>query len=117
VLVDDPKPKSSPTTRGQMTRKIPLNPKDSCKDVSSTRLHNRLLRPLDPRHARRSLLTKALCEACGKSSAKKNDVLCVDCAYYYTVLLDLLGEDRDAFDKLKQIFAWRMKKLQTIEYM
>lgn len=58
-----------------------------------------------------------MCEACGRFPAKRDDILCAECDHYYTILLDLLGEHPEAFDRLKQVFEWRMKRLQTIEHV
>ena len=57
-----------------------------------------------------------LCEACGKTEARKDDILCSDCAYYYKILRDLTDEHPelavDSLDRIKQIFEWRTKKIE-----
>jgi hypothetical protein len=59
-----------------------------------------------------------ICEACGKEQARKNDILCSDCSYYYGILRDLLDEHPElaanSLDRIKELFEWRMKKIQPI---
>ena len=55
-----------------------------------------------------------MCEACGKSPAKGDDILCAECNHYYMILLDLLAEDPESLDRLKEICEWRMKKIQAV---
>jgi hypothetical protein len=58
------------------------------------------------------------CEACGKSPARTDDILCPDCTYYYGILRDLLDEHpelaAESLDRLKEIFEWRTKKIQPL---
>jgi hypothetical protein len=57
-----------------------------------------------------------MCEACGRSPARQNDILCSDCAHYYTILRELLDEHPELaaneLDRLKELFQWREKKIQ-----
>jgi len=57
-----------------------------------------------------------MCEACNRAPAKLEDILCEDCSHYYMIMLDLLAEDPEALEKLKEVFDWRMKKTQTVSY-
>jgi hypothetical protein len=61
-------------------------------------------------------LPKMVCEACGKAQARPGDILCTDCAYYYSILRDLIDEHPELavneLDRLKDIFQWREKKIQ-----
>ncbi len=63
-------------------------------------------------------MPRANCEACGKGPAKLDDILCVDCSRAYGLLRDLLDEvphlEMEDLDRIKDIFEWRMKKLQTV---
>jgi hypothetical protein len=63
-------------------------------------------------------LPSLVCEACDKAPARKDDILCSDCAYYYGILRELLDEHpelaAESLDRLKEIFEWRMKKIQPI---
>lgn len=57
-----------------------------------------------------------VCEACGKREARKDDILCNDCAHYYMILRDLLDEHPELaaneLDRLKELFQWWEKKIQ-----
>ena len=57
-----------------------------------------------------------VCEACGKAEARKDDILCNDCACYYKILRDLTDEYPElainSLDRIKQIFERRTKKIQ-----
>jgi ABC-type nitrate/sulfonate/bicarbonate transport system substrate-binding protein len=59
-----------------------------------------------------------ICEACGKAEARKDDILCSDCSYYYGVLRDLLEEHpelvAESLDRIKEVFEWRMKKIRLV---
>ena len=50
------------------------------------------------------------CEVCGKEPALPNDILCRECADYYTILLDLIQKDPDSVQRLKEVYEWRKKK-------
>lgn len=61
-------------------------------------------------------LVELTCEACRRFPAKRDDILCPECSHYYTILLDLLGEDpAPDFDRLKQVFEWRNSKMQMVQ--
>jgi hypothetical protein len=61
-------------------------------------------------------LPKMVCEACGKAQARYGDILCSDCAYYYSILRELIDEHPELavneIDRLKELFQWREKKTQ-----
>jgi hypothetical protein len=63
-------------------------------------------------------LSTPICEVCRKAPAKRDDSLCHDCAYYYNILYDLLDEHPDlsveTFDRLKEIYYWRAKKIHRV---
>ena len=61
-------------------------------------------------------MKQLMCEACNRAPAKLEDILCEDCSHYYMIMLDLLAEDPEALEKLKEVFDWRMKKAQTVSY-
>ena len=78
--------------------------------LSSMIVHNRLF-PYHRILSRISLLALT-CEACGRAPAKKEDILCDDCDYHYTILLELAGEHPElGINRLKEIYEWRMKKV------
>jgi hypothetical protein len=58
-----------------------------------------------------------VCEACGKREARKGDILCSECNYYYLILRDLLDEHPELavneLDRLKELFQWREKKIHV----
>jgi hypothetical protein len=65
-----------------------------------------------------AFLPNVLCEVCGNAPARRDDLLCSDCSYAYKVLAELLERHPDltkeAFDRLKEIYEWRTKKIQVI---
>lgn len=67
-----------------------------------------------------SPMPSLVCEACGKAEARKDDILCSDCVYYYKILRDLTDEHSelavDSLDRIKQIFEWRTKKIQLTHH-
>jgi hypothetical protein len=59
-------------------------------------------------------LAELTCEACGKAPANKGDILCVDCAHAYFILLDLLKKhpkvDKNDLTRLRDLLDWRNQK-------
>lgn len=59
-----------------------------------------------------------MCEVCQKAPAKEHDIMCPDCAHSFGVLRELLRDHpelaRDDFERLRQLFDWRMKKILAI---
>jgi len=57
-----------------------------------------------------------MCEVCGRSEARQDDILCRECTHYYAILSDLLEEHPDLssneLDRLKQVLRWREAKIQ-----
>lgn len=54
-----------------------------------------------------------MCDICGKAPAKRDDVMCLDCARAYRVLFDLMQDypelKKEDLDRLKAVFEWRMR--------
>ena len=63
-------------------------------------------------------MSRPSCEACSKAPAKLDDILCVDCSRAYGLLIELLDEvpnlEEDDLDRIKSIYEWRAKKIQTV---
>jgi hypothetical protein len=57
----------------------------------------------------------AACEVCGAGTRKRDDMLCPDCSYAFTVLLELLHGHPDIeikdLERIRRVFEWRMRKL------
>lgn len=55
-----------------------------------------------------------VCEVCSKDVAKTGDLLCGDCSYAFTVMLEILHGhpevDVKDLDRVRQVFEWRIKK-------
>jgi hypothetical protein len=62
-------------------------------------------------------MERPTCEACGRAPAKLDDILCIDCSRAYSLLNDIMTEypslAKEDLDRVRTIFEWRMKKLQT----
>ena len=54
------------------------------------------------------------CEVCGKATARTDYLLCAECSYAFTLMLELLHGhpevDIKDLDRIRQVFEWRMKK-------
>jgi len=55
-----------------------------------------------------------VCEVCGKSVARRDDLLCDDCSRAFTLMLELLHGHPDIdvadVDRIKEVYEWRMRK-------
>ena len=60
----------------------------------------------------------AICEVCAASTAKRDDLLCPECSYAFTLMLELLHGHPDVdvkdLELIKRVFEWRMKKLGRV---
>ena len=58
-----------------------------------------------------------VCEACGKASAKRDDILCLDCSRAYRILMDLFAEYPNLADadigRIMKIYEWYSKKTEA----
>ena len=58
--------------------------------------------------------TEAVCEACAKAVARRDDLLCGDCSRAFTLMLELLHDHPDVdvvdIDRIKEVYEWRMRK-------
>jgi len=59
-----------------------------------------------------------VCEVCAKDVARRGDLLCGDCSYAFTVMLEILHGhpevDVQDLDRVRQVFEWRMKKKRLV---
>jgi hypothetical protein len=57
---------------------------------------------------------EALCDVCGKVTARKGDLLCGECSRAFTLMLDLLRRhpevDATDLDRMREVFQWRIEK-------
>ena len=55
-----------------------------------------------------------VCEVCGKSVARRDDLLCGDCSHAFALMLELLHGHPDVdvadVDRIKEVYEWRMRK-------
>ena len=56
-----------------------------------------------------------MCEVCGKHPARKEDILCEECAEYYIILMDLLARNPDALNRLRKLRDWREEKTRLAQ--
>jgi hypothetical protein len=58
------------------------------------------------------------CQICQQTPAKRDDVLCSDCAYLYQIVAELFERypdlKKEDFDSMKEIYEWRTKKLKIM---
>jgi hypothetical protein len=61
---------------------------------------------------------RPICEVCGKAPVKLDDILCLECSRAYSMLHELLDYfpnlEKEDLTRIKDIFEWRTKKIQTI---
>jgi hypothetical protein len=59
-----------------------------------------------------------VCEVCAKDVARRGDLLCGDCSYAFTVMLEILHGhpevDVQDLERVRQVFEWRMKKKRLV---
>jgi hypothetical protein len=57
----------------------------------------------------------AVCEVCGSGTARRDDLLCPDCSYAFTLMLELLHGHPDVeikdIERIRRVFEWRMRKM------
>ena len=57
----------------------------------------------------------AICEVCAAATARRDDLLCPECSYAFTLMLELLHGHPDVdvkdLELIKRVFEWRMRKL------
>ena len=60
----------------------------------------------------------AICEVCAAATAKKDDLLCPECSYAFTLMLELLHGHPDVdikdLELIRRVFEWRMGKIGLI---
>jgi hypothetical protein len=59
-----------------------------------------------------------LCEVCGAATTKRDDLLCPECSYAFTLMLELLHGHPDVdikdLELIRRVFEWRMRKLGLV---
>ena len=57
----------------------------------------------------------AICEVCAAATARRDDLLCPECSYAFTLMLELLHGHPDVdvkdLELIRRVFEWRMRKL------
>ena len=57
----------------------------------------------------------AICEVCATATARRDDLLCPECSYAFTLMLELLHGHPDVdvkdLELIRRVFEWRMRKL------
>ena len=57
----------------------------------------------------------AVCEVCASATARRDDLLCPECSYAFTLMLELLHGHPDVdikdLERIRRVFEWRMRKL------
>jgi hypothetical protein len=57
----------------------------------------------------------AICEACATATTRRDDVLCPECSYAFTLMLELLHGHPDVdikdLERIRRVFEWRTRKL------
>jgi hypothetical protein len=56
----------------------------------------------------------AVCEVCAAAAARRDELLCAECSYAFTLMLELLHGHPDVdikdLDRIRRVFEWRMRK-------
>lgn len=56
----------------------------------------------------------AICEVCAAATARRDDLLCAECSYAFTLMLELLHGHPDVdikdLERIRRVFEWRMRK-------
>lgn len=57
----------------------------------------------------------AICEVCAAATTRRDDLLCPECSYAFTLMLELLHGHPDVdvkdLERIRRVFEWRMRKL------
>jgi hypothetical protein len=56
----------------------------------------------------------AVCEVCAAATTRRDDLLCPECSYAFTLMLELLHGHPDVdikdLELIRRVFEWRMRK-------
>jgi len=56
----------------------------------------------------------AICEVCAAATARRDDLLCPECSYAFTLMLEVLHGHPDVdikdLERIRRVFEWRMRK-------
>jgi hypothetical protein len=56
----------------------------------------------------------AICEVCAAATARRDDLLCPECSYAFTLMLELLHGHPDVdvkdLERIRRVFEWRIRK-------
>lgn len=57
----------------------------------------------------------SVCEVCAAPISKSDDLLCPDCSYAFTQMLEVIHGHPDIdikdFERIRQVFEWRIRKM------
>ena len=60
----------------------------------------------------------AICEVCAAATARTDDLLCPECSYAFTLMLELLHGHPDVdvkdLELIRRVFEWRMRKMGLV---
>lgn len=60
----------------------------------------------------------AICEVCAAGTARRDDLLCPECSYAFTLMLELLHGHPDVdmkdLERIRRVFEWRMRKIGLV---
>ena len=60
----------------------------------------------------------AICEVCAAATTRRDDLLCPECSYAFTLMLELLHGHPDVdikdLELIRRVFEWRMGKIGLI---
>jgi hypothetical protein len=60
----------------------------------------------------------AICEVCAAATARRDDLLCPECSYAFTLMLELLHGHPDVdikdLEGIRRVFEWRMRKMGLV---
>jgi hypothetical protein len=55
-----------------------------------------------------------VCEVCAAAAARRDELLCAECSYAFTLMLELLHGHPDVdikdLERIRRVFEWRMRK-------
>jgi hypothetical protein len=62
----------------------------------------------------------AICEVCAAATARRDEMLCPECSYAFTLMLELLHGHPDVdikdLERIRRVFEWRMRKTGLVAW-
>lgn len=62
----------------------------------------------------------AICEVCVAATARRDEMLCPECSYAFTLMLELLHGHPDVdikdLERIRRVFEWRMRKTGLVAW-